>query len=294
VSTSAPDLSLRATGRARRRQLVGRLMELLGTGAALVAVGVLALVVGSVVKRGAGALSWAFFTETPVTFGQTGGGIKPAIIGSAILIGLATLAAVPFGVLVAVYLTEFAKPRVARAIRLVLDVLNGLPSIVIGVFVFGLLVVGHQQNGYAGAFGLAVIMLPLVARSTQEVLLLVPSTLREAGLALGAPRWRTVLGVILPSSLAGILTGTVLAIARAAGETAPLLFTTSIFATLVTTDPSKALPNIPVAIFQFSESPDPSDHQKAWAASLVLMAFVLIASLIARAALARSRRKLAR
>jgi phosphate transport system permease protein len=156
------------------------------------------------------------------------------------------------------------------------------------------LVVGHQQNGYAGAFGLAVIMLPLVARSTQEVLLLVPSTLREAGLALGAPRWRTVLGVILPSSLAGILTGTVLAVARAAGETAPLLFTTSIFATLVTTDPSKALPNIPVTIFQFSESPDPSDHQKAWAASLVLMAFVLIASLIARATLARSRRKLAR
>jgi phosphate transport system permease protein len=137
-------------------------------------------------------------------------------------------------------------------------------------------------------------MLPLVARSTQEVLLLVPGSLREAGLALGASRWRTVLGVILPTSLGGVLTGTVLAVARAAGETAPLLFTSSIFATTVTTDPRQALPNIPVTIFTLSESPDPADHQRAWAAALVLLAFVLVASLVARAALARSRRKLAR
>ena len=182
-------------------------MEVLGTGAALLAVGVLVLVVGSVVKRGAGALSLAFFTETPVTFGQTGGGIKHAIIGSAILIGLATIAAVPFGVLVAIYLTEFAKPRVAAHHPLVLDVLNGLPSIVIGVFVFGLLVVGHQQSGYAGRVRARDHHAAAGRALDAGGLLLVPSTLREAGLALGAPRWRTVLGVILPSALGGILTG---------------------------------------------------------------------------------------
>ena len=136
-------------------------------------------------------------------------------------------------------------------------------------------------------------MVPLVARATQEVLLLVPSTLREASLALGVRRWRTVIGVILPTSVGGVLTGTVLAIARVAGETAPLLFTSSIFANSVQTDVTKALPNIPVLIFTYSEQPDPALHEQAWAAALVLMAFVLLASLAAKALLARSRRKLA-
>jgi phosphate transport system permease protein len=136
-------------------------------------------------------------------------------------------------------------------------------------------------------------MLPLVARATQEVLLLVPTTLREASLALGVRRWRTVLGVILPSSVGGILTGTVLAVARAAGETAPLLFTCSIFANTVQADVTKALPNIPVLIFTYSEQADPALHEQAWAAALVLMAFVLVASVAAKALLARSRRKLA-
>jgi phosphate transport system permease protein len=294
MTAATPDLTFRPNARGRRRKIVNRVMEMLGTVAALVAVAVLGAVVFTVAKKGAGAINWAFFTQTPVTFGQTGGGIEHAIVGSAILIGLATLLAVPVGVLVAVYLTEFAPGRAARGIRLVLDVLNGLPSIVIGAFVYGILVLGHQQNGRAGAFALAVIMLPLIARSTQEILLLVPPTLREAGLALGASRWRTVVGIILPTSLGGILTGTVLAIARAAGETAPLLFTTGVFSTLVTTNPNQALPNIPVLIFQYSESPDPGDHAKAWAASLVLIGFVLVASLAARALLARSRKKLAR
>jgi len=137
-------------------------------------------------------------------------------------------------------------------------------------------------------------MLPLIARATQEVLLLVPGTLRETSLALGVRRWRTVVGVILPSSVGGILTGTVLAVARAAGETAPLLFTSSIFANTVQTNVTKALPNIPVLIFTYAEQPDPALHQQAWAAALVLMAFVLVASLAAKALLARSRRKLAR
>jgi phosphate transport system permease protein len=278
--------------RYRRRRLVNRAMEALSTIAALLAVAVLAIVVISVASRGAGALSWDFLTKPQALFGQPGGGIANAIVGTALLVGLATVMALPVGVLTAIYLTEFAPRRVAVPIQVVLDVLAGLPTIVLGIFVYALLVIGHTQSGYAGSFALAIIMLPVVARATQEMLLLVPSTLREASLALGVRRWRTVLGIILPSSVGGILTGTVLAVARAAGETAPLLFTSSIFANAVQTDVTKALPNIPVLIFTYSEQPDPALHEQAWAAALVLMAFVLLASIGAKALLARSRRKL--
>ena len=287
-------MNLRGDARARRRKLVNRAMESAGTLAALLALVVLAIVVISVARRGAGALSWDFFTKGQALFGQPGGGIANAIVGTVLLVALAAAMAVPVGVLSAVFLTEFAAPRVALVLQVVLDVLTGLPTIVIGIFIYGLLVVGHLQSGYAGASALAIIMLPLVARATQEVLLLVPSTLREASLALGVRRWRTVLGIILPSSLGGILTGTVLAVARAAGETAPLLFTSSIFANTIQTDVTKPLPNIPVLIFNYSEQPDPALHEQAWAAALVLMTFVLLASLAARALLARSRRKLGR
>jgi phosphate transport system permease protein len=267
-------------------------MEVIATIAAFAAVAVLAIVVVSVAKRGAGAISWDFFTKPQALFGQPGGGIANAIVGTVLLVLMACAMALPVGVLTAIYLTEFAPRGVAVPIQVVIDVLAGLPTIVIGIFVYALLVIGHTQSGIAGAFALAIIMLPLIARATQEVLLLVPSTLREASLALGVRRWRTVLGVILPSSVGGILTGTVLAVARAAGETAPLLFTSSIFANTVQTDVTKPLPNIPVLIFTYSEQPDPALHEQAWAAALVLMAFVLVASLAAKALLARSRRKL--
>jgi len=278
--------------RYRRRRIVNRMMEVIATVAALVAVAVLAIVVVSVAKRGAGAISWDFFTKPQALFGQPGGGIANAIVGTVLLVLMAGAMALPVGVLTAIYLTEFAPRGVAVPIQVVIDVLAGLPTIVIGIFVYALLVIGHTQSGIAGAFALAIIMLPLIARATQEVLLLVPSTLREASLALGVRRWRTVLGVILPSSVGGILTGTVLAVARAAGETAPLLFTSSIFANTVQIDVTKPLPNIPVLIFTYSEQPDPALHEQAWAAALVLMAFVLLASLAAKALLARSRRKL--
>jgi phosphate transport system permease protein len=280
--------------RYRRRRLMNRTMEALATVAALLAIAVLAIVVVSVATRGAGALSWDFFTKSQALFGQPGGGIANALVGTAILVALATAMAVPVGVLTAVYLTEFAPRRLAVPIQVVLDVLAGLPTIVLGIFVYALLVIGHTQSGYAGAFSLAIIMLPLIARATQEVLLLVPSTLREASLALGVRRWRAVLGIILPASVGGILTGTVLAVARAAGETAPLLFTSSIFANTIQSDVTKALPNIPVLIFTYSEQADPALHEQAWAAALVLMAFVLVASLAAKGLLARSRSKLAR
>ena len=277
-----------------RRRLLNRAMEALATLAALAAVAVLAIVVISVARRAAGAVSWDFFTKPQALFGQPGGGIANALVGTALLVLLATAMALPVGVLTAIYLTEFAPRRLAVPIQVAIDVLAGLPTIVIGIFVYALLVIGHTQSGYAGAFALAVIMLPLISRATQEVLLLVPATLREASLALGVRRWRTVLGVILPSSVGGIITGTVLAVARAAGETAPLLFTSSIFANSIETDVTKALPNIPVLIFTYSEQPDPALHEQAWAAALVLMAFVLVANVVAKALLARSRRKLAR
>ena len=292
MSTVEPVFSLRPSGGLRRRRIVNETMESLGTLAALVAVGVLGLVIVSVAVRAAPALSLDFFTKSPSLVGGPGGGISSALVGSALIVAIATAITLPVGVLIAIYLVEFARPSVGAPSQLILDVLDGLPTIVTGIFVYGLLVIGHTQSAYAGAFALAIVMLPLVARAAQEVLLLVPSALREAGLALGVSRWRTVLGVILPTTLGGILTGAVLAMARAAGETAPLLFTCSIFAPAVSTDVTHALPNIPVLIFTYSEQPDQALHEQAWGAALVLMAFVLFASLSAKALLARSRRKL--
>jgi phosphate transport system permease protein len=206
----------------------------------------------------------------------------------------------PVGVLLAIFVSEFAPRRVSDQIKLWLDVLNGFPSIVIGIFVFALVVktklpilgVGHHQSVYAGGFALAVIMVPLVARTTMEVLALVPNSLREASYALGVSKWRTVLSVVLPTAIGGIITGTTLAVARAAGETAPLLFTCSIAGQVVNWDPSISVASIPVTIFQYSESPDRSLNAQAWAAAFVLIAFVLVTSLIARLMLERSRRKL--
>lgn len=294
MSGALPEINLRPGGRLRRRRIVNRIMESLGTLAALLAVGVLVIVVVSVVRKGAPALSWHFLVSKPNLFGGPGGGIASAIVGTVIIVGLAAAIALPVGVLTAIYLTEFAPRRIAGLIQLVIDVMAGLPTIVVGVFVYGLLVVGHQQSGYAGAVGLAIVMLPLIARAAQEVLLLVPSSLREASLALGVSRWRTVIGIILPTAFSGIVTGGVLAVARAAGETAPLLFTSSIFSNAITTDVTHAMPNIPVLIFIYSEQPDTALHQDAWAAAVVLIGFVLLASLAAKALLARSTRKLGR
>jgi phosphate transport system permease protein len=292
--------SLKATGRARQRLLTNRVAEATATAAALLAVAVLALLVWSVLSRGVHALTWSFFTKAPAIFGQTGGGIAPSLAGTLLLVLLATAMALPVGVLTAIFVSEFARPRVAGQVRLWLDVLNGFPSIVIGIFVFALLVktrlpvvgVGHHQSAWAGGFALAIIMLPLVARSTMEVLALVPNHLREASYALGVSKWRTVLSIVLPSAAGGIVTGTTLAVARAAGETAPLLFTCSIAGGTLNWRPSQAVNSIPVTILNYSEAPDPLLHEQAWAAAFVLIAFVLVTSLTARFLLERSRRKL--
>lgn len=287
-----PEAPLVASGNLRRRELASRLFERSATLAAFIAVAVLAVVIYSVAKRGASAITWSFLTEKPPAFGAAGGGIGPAIVGTAEIVAIATLMAAPVGVLIALYMTEFAPKRLADGVRLSLDLINGLPSIVIGLFVFGLMVVGHHQSGFAASVALAVIMLPLVARGSQEVLLLVPNSLREAADALGVSKRRSVLGVILPAAMGGILTSTILAIARAAGETAPLLLVCSIYNNEFHVNPFAAIANIPVTIFQLSEQPDPAGYAKAWGAGFVLLTFIMIANLAGRAALARSRRKL--
>jgi phosphate transport system permease protein len=284
------------TRRSKRRKRVGQFMEFLGTLASVLAVAMLIIVIASVFKHGAPALSWSFLTSEPssniyATTGQSGG-ISTAIVGTLIMVAIATCIAVPFGILIAIYTTEFAKPATAGTIRLLLNMLAGVPTIVIGVFIYSLIVIGHGQSGWAGGLALSIIMLPVIARSTEEVLLLVPGQLREGSLALGATRSRTVLRVILPTALGGIITATIVAVARAAGETAPLLFTSSIVATTVSFDPSKAMASIPLSIFENSEQPSKALQQQAWAAALVLIALVLIGSLLGRVLSLRNRRQI--
>jgi phosphate transport system permease protein len=280
--------------RLRRRRAVNRLVEWVAWLAAVTAVGVLGIVIWSIGSRAYGALDVSLFTKVPQPFSfvPVETGLANAFIGSLILVGLATLMALPTGVLIAVYLNEFARPRVATVVSTTLDVLAGIPAIVIGIFVFALLVAGRGHSGFAGAFALSIIMLPLIARSTQEILRLVPDSTREASLALGVSRWRTTLAVILPQTIGGILTGGVLAVARVAGETAPLLFTSSIAGTAVNADPHQALASIPVTILEYSESPLPEDHEQAWAAAFVLIVFILFVSLGARAVAAWHRRRM--
>jgi phosphate transport system permease protein len=285
-----------AGGNLRRRRRVDQMMRGVATAAAVVAVAILVIVIVTVASNGASQLSIGFLTKDPTAeLGAAGGGIASAIVGSAMIVAVATAMALPIGVLIAIYLTEFSKPRTARPIRLALDLLNGMPSIVIAVFVYGLLVEGHQQTGFAASFALAIIMVPLLARTTQEMLRLVPQELRDASHALGINRWRTIVGIVLPSALGGILTGTVLAVARAAGETAPMLLLSSIFGVGTTINVfGTALPNIPYTIFSDSESSFPADHARAWGAALVLIAFILVGNLTARAMLARQRRIMSR
>lgn len=282
-----PAAPLTPSGNLRRRQAVSKLTEYAATGAAVLAVGVLAIVIISVIQRGASAISFDFLVK--------GGpdGIGPMLVGTGVIVGVATLIAAPIAILIALYLTEYAGQRFARAIQMTLDVMNGLPSIIIALFIFGLLVVGKKQSGIAGSIGLAIIMVPLIARGTQEILLLVPKAQREAADALGVARWRTVLTVVLPSALGGIATATVLAVARAAGETAPLLLASSTFdGSSYHLNPFEALPNVPIRIFQLSEDPNPEAVAEAWGLSLVLVTLILIASLSARVLLARSKRKM--
>lgn len=283
-----PAAPLTPSGNLRRRQVVSKVTEYGATAAAVAAVAVLVIVIYSVVSKGAAAVSLDFVFSAGPT------GIGPALLGTGVIVAIATAIAMPLGVLIAIFLTEYAGTRAAGPIRMTLDLINGLPSIIIGLFVFGLLVDHKQQSGFAASVALAIIELPLIARGSQEVLLLVPRSMREAADALGVARWRSVLTVVLPSALGGIVTSTILAVARAAGETAPLIFATSVFdPTTFSVNPFEALPNVPVTIYTLSEEGNPEGFTEAWGLSLVLISLILFASLGARALLARSKRKLA-
>lgn len=277
--------------RVRRRRLRSRAMEGLALAATLVAVGVLGLVVVSVAVKGASAISLDFLFHSERPFGEAGSGIANAIVGTAILVALASAMAIPIGILVGLYTSQFASGRLGSIVRFALDILNGVPTIVTGIFIFALMVEQKTQSGWAGSISLAIIMLPIVARSAHEVLALVPDDLKEASLALGVARWRTALRVVVPTAGGGLITGSLLAVARVAGETAPLLFTSSIFATTVSTNPSSALASIPVRIFQLSETPSPAEHAQAWAAALLLIVIVLLVNVLARALFNRSARR---
>jgi phosphate transport system permease protein len=270
---------------------VEKLFGALAILSALIACAILALVLGTVIYKGFSQLDLGFFTKPRPLFGEKGG-IADALIGSALIVGMAMIMAIPVAVLVAIYMSEYAGPRVSRGLRIVLDVLNGVPAIVVGIFVFGLLVVGRGQSAIFGAFALAILMLPMVARATQEILEIVPRSLRDASLALGVTKWRTTWNIILPAAIGGILTGVVIAVARIAGETAPLLFTSSIAANAISFDIHDALPTLPVAIFAFSESPDPNEQAAGWAAALVLIGFVLVMNVLGKVFAARKRQKL--
>ncbi len=283
------DITIPSNG-LRRRRLTEKAFSVLAVLAALFAVMILGLVIGTLVVKGFREFSVDFFTLPRPLFGEQGG-IADALVGSVIIVGLCMVMAVPVAILVAIYMSEYARPSVSSFLRIVLDVLNGIPAVVVGIFVFGLLVVGHGQSAVLGAFALAILMLPMVARATQEVLQVIPRSLREASLALGVTRARTTWHIILPSAVGGILTGVVIAVARVAGETAPLLFTSSIAANQISTDVSHALPTLPVTIFALSESPDPNDQAAGWAAALVLIFFVLVLNVTAKLVAGRHRRR---
>ena len=253
----------------------------------LVALVPLALIMFFVVSQGIQALNLDFFTHMPKPLGQEGGGMANAIVGTLMLSGLAALLAVPIGVISGVYLSEYPATRLASVVRFASDTLNGVPSIVIGDFAYGLAVLPFKQfSTLAGGLALGIMMIPIVAKTTEELLLLVPGSMREGALALGATRGRAVYSVILPAALPGIVTGIVLALARIAGETAPLLFT-SFNNRFFSTSLTQPISSITVQVYTYAISPYEDWHRQAWAGALVLIAIVLSCSVLARLATAR-------
>ena len=281
------------SARRLRRRVVSGLMTGLVAGLCLVAVLALVLILGYLVAKGASSLDWSFFVKNPVPAGQSGGGVANAIVGTLIIVGLAALIGLPIGIGTGLYLAEYGSGRLGWTVRFVADVLNGTPSIVVGIFAWTWLVrpMGHF-SALAGSVALAVLMVPMIARTTEEMVRLVPHSLREAALALGYPRWRTSLRIIARTALAGILTGCLVGVARIAGETAPLLFT-ALGNLNFSTSILQPMQTLSLQIFTYGTGPFDEWHRLAWAAALVLMGLVLVLALAARWAL-RSRHGAAR
>jgi len=275
------------TRRLRWRKFVSAFMLSMTGVCAVVAVSVLFLILGYLIVHGGASVSWNFFTKLPAPVGEPGGGMANAIVGSAKLLMLAMLVGVPIGFLGAIYLAEFSGTATAFIVRYAADLLNGVPSIVIGIFAYSLAVLPFKHfSTFAGGFALGLMMIPITLRSTEEFLRSVPVSLREGAMALGASKWKTIVTVIVPSAYRGILTTILLAFARVAGETAPLLFTAlgNRFWSPVWGQPTASLP---VAIYNYAISPYEDWHRQAWAAGLVLLGLILVVNIVARGVLAR-------
>jgi phosphate transport system permease protein len=278
----------------RGRKIVSSVFVAFCAASVLAALIPLGFVLVFVVGQGIRSISVDFFTQMPKPVGEPGGGMANAIVGTLMLSGLAATMAVPIGVISGIYMSEYAGTRFASIVRFSADTLNGVPSIVIGVFAYGVAVLPFRQfSALAGGFALGVMMIPIIARTTEELLLLVPGPMREGALALGATRARAVFSVVLPAALPGIITGIVLALARIAGETAPLLFT-SFNNRFFNTDLRQPTAALTVQIYNYAVAPYDDWHRQAWAGALVLVTFVLMCSLLARLATRRLERMHAR
>jgi phosphate transport system permease protein len=273
-----------------RRRLLSRVMTGLCSMAVIAALVPLAMILFFVLSQGLRSLNWQFFTQMPKPVGEEGGGMANAIVGSMIICGLGALFAVPIGVLSGVYVSEAQESKFASVVRFSADTLNGVPSIVIGLFVYVLVVMPFKQfTAIAGGVALGVMMIPIITRTTEELLRLVPNSLREGALALGATRGWAVFSVVLPAALPGIVTGIMLALARVAGETAPLLFTAfnNRFWSTTLTQPMASLT---VQVYTYATSPYDDWHRQAWAGAFVLISLVLLCSILARLATRRLER----
>lgn len=274
------------------RRLSDLSIKVLSSLAALVGLAALAWILAVVLERGWNAINWEFFTALPTPPGVAGGGLSNAIVGTLFMTVLATAVGVPVGMMAGVYLAEFGRTtKLGSAVRFTVNMLMGVPSIIVGLFVYTFLVLpaGHF-SGYAGAIALAVLMLPVVARTSEDMLGLVPNALRESALALGAPRWKATLGIVFRAAKTGLVTGVILAVARVAGETAPLLFT-ALNSPYWPSSLNQPTANLTVTIFNYAMSPYPDWQQAAWGASLLITAGVLVTTLTARFLVGEARRQ---
>jgi phosphate transport system permease protein len=264
-----------------KRKLVSAVMTTLTAACAVFAIAILVIILVYIGYRGVGAISWEFLISTPKPVGE-GGGIGNAILGSALMTTVASLIGLPIGIGAGIYLAEFGDNKYGGLIRFVSDTLIGVPSIIVGIFIYTLVVLPMtRQSGLAGSLSLAIIMIPIVARTTEEMIRLVPNSMREAALALGAPQWRVIWNIVMPAAASGIATGAMLSIARISGETAPLLFTAlnSRFYNYFFDQPMSSLT---VQIYNFATGPFEVEHQMAWAATLVLVGLILIINILVR------------
>ena len=265
----------------RTRRTVSAIMTGLTSLCTILAVGVLAIILWYIARRGVGSLTLAFLVESPKPVGE-GGGIGNAIVGSAVLLSLACVAGIPLGIATGVYLSEVGRGWFSSVVRFFVDTLTGIPSIVTGVFVYAVIVLRAKHfSAYAGGIALAMIMIPIVARTTEEMIRLVPHSLREGALALGAPQWRVTMGIVTPAAASGIATGAMLAIARISGETAPLLFT-AFGSRFFPSGLDEPIASLTVQIYNYAISPYDEWHAQAWAATLVLMTLILVINITVR------------